>query len=53
MLIEQPGFALTAKALAYLTCHPFPDARKCGACHRPQRDCFAAPCPTRLDATEA
>jgi hypothetical protein len=50
---HEPGFTLTAKALAYLKCHPFTDARKCGACHRSQGACFRAPCPTRLDATEA
>ena len=50
---HEPAFVLTAKALAYLKCHPFEGARKCGACHRQQRDCFAAPCPTRFDACEA
>ncbi len=49
---HEPAFALTAKALAYLKCHPFEGATKCGACHRPQRACFRAPCPTRLDACE-
>lgn len=50
---HEPAFTLTAKALAYLKCEPFEGARKCGACHRPTRDCFNAPCPTRLDACEA